>query len=39
MHFTRRAIAFVLMTFGASVAGMLLQWVVPAQYLMEAKGM
>ena len=27
-----------MMTFGASVAGMLLQWVVPAQYLTEAKG-
>ena len=38
MHSMRRAIAFVMMTFGASVAGMLLQWVVPAQYLTEAKG-
>jgi hypothetical protein len=38
MHSIRRAIAFVMMTFGASVAGMLLQWVVPAQYLTEAKG-
>jgi hypothetical protein len=33
-----RAVAVALITFGASVVGMLLQWVVPAQVLTEAKG-
>jgi hypothetical protein len=38
MHSLRRAIAVALTTFGASVVGMLLQWVVPAQVLTESKG-
>jgi hypothetical protein len=38
MHSLSRAIAVALTTFGASVVGMLLQWVVPAQVLTEAKG-
>jgi len=33
-----RPIAVALTTFGACVVGMLLQWVVPAQVLTEAKG-
>src|SRR5208282_2757868 len=38
MHSLTRAIAVALTTFGASVVGMALQWVVPAQVLTEAKG-
>jgi hypothetical protein len=38
MRSSTRAIAVALTTFGASVVGMLLQWVVPAQVLTEAKG-
>src|SRR6201990_2795375 len=38
MHSLRRSITVALTTFGASVVGMLLQWVVPAQVLTEAKG-
>ncbi len=38
MHSLTRAIAVALTTFGASVVGMALQWVVPAQVLAEAKG-
>jgi hypothetical protein len=38
MHSLSRAIAVALTTFGASVVGMALQWVVPAQVLTEAKG-
>ena len=38
MHSLKRPFAFALTTFGASVVGMLLQWVVPAQILTEAKG-
>ncbi len=38
MHSLRRAIAFAVTLFAASVVGMLLQWVVPAQVLTEAKG-
>ena len=35
MHSLTRSFAVLLATFGASVAGMALQWVVPAQYLTE----
>src|SRR5271169_6884937 len=38
MHSLRRSIAAALTTFGASVAGMLLQWLVPAKILTESKG-
>ncbi len=38
MQSLTRAIAVALTTFGASVVGMALQWVVPAQVLTEAKG-
>jgi hypothetical protein len=38
MHSLTRAIAVALTTFGASVVGMLLQWVVPTQVLTEARG-
>lgn len=38
MHSLRRSIAVALTTFGASVVGMLLQWLVPMQVLTEAKG-
>ncbi len=38
MQSLTRAIAVALTTFGASVVGMALQWVVPAQVLAEAKG-
>jgi hypothetical protein len=38
MHSYTRAIAVGATTFGASVVGMALQWVVPAQYLTDAKG-
>ena len=38
MHSVTRAIAVGATTFGASVVGMLLQWVVPAQVLTDAKG-
>jgi hypothetical protein len=38
MHSLRRAVACAVMTFGASVVGMLLQWVVPVQALTESKG-
>ena len=38
MHSLRRAIAFAVALFAASVVGMLLQWIVPAQVLTEAKG-
>ena len=38
MRSLTRAIAVALATFVASVVGMLLQWVVPAQVLTEAKG-
>ncbi len=37
MHSLRRAIAVAALTFGASVVGMLLQMIVPAQYLTDAK--
>ena len=38
MNSLTRSIAVGLTTFGASVVGLLLQWVVPAQVLTEAKG-
>jgi hypothetical protein len=38
MNSLSRAIAVGLTTFGASVLGMLLQWIVPVQHLTEAKG-
>jgi hypothetical protein len=38
MHSLQRSIVVALMTFGASVLGMLLHWVVPAQVLTDAKG-
>jgi hypothetical protein len=38
MNSLRRAAAVAAVTFGASVLGMLLQWVVPAQILTESKG-
>jgi hypothetical protein len=38
MHSLRRSITVTLTTFGASVVGMLLQWLVPAQVLTEGKG-
>jgi len=38
MHSYQRAIAVALATFGASVLGMLLQHVVPAQVLTDSKG-
>ncbi len=38
MHSYQRAIAVALATFGASVVGMLLQHVVPAQVLTDSKG-
>ena len=38
MHSLRRAIAVAVILFGASVVGMLLQWVVPAQVLTASKG-
>ncbi len=38
MHSLRRAIGIAVTLFAASVIGMLLQWVVPAQVLTEAKG-
>src|SRR5271157_2812112 len=38
MDSLRRSIVFAAMLFGASLVGMLLQWVVPAQILTEAKG-
>ena len=38
MHSLYRAVAVALITFGASVVGMLLQWVVPADVLTASKG-
>ncbi len=38
MHSYQRAIAVALATFGASVLGMALQLVVPAQVLADSKG-
>jgi hypothetical protein len=38
MHSYQRAIAVALATFGASVVGMALQLVVPAQVLADSKG-
>ena len=38
MNALRQTIAVMATTFGASVAGMLLQWVVPAQILAESRG-
>ena len=38
MHSLTRSFAVAAATFCASVFGMLLQWIVPAQYLTEAKG-
>ena len=38
MHSLKRSIAVALATFGASVIGMLLQWLVPAKILTESKG-
>jgi hypothetical protein len=38
MHSLKRSIAVALTTFGASVVGMLLQWLVPTQVLTDAKG-
>src|SRR5271167_4860933 len=38
MHSVTRAIAVALTTFGASLVGMALQWVVPADVLMASKG-
>jgi hypothetical protein len=38
MHSLNRAIAVAAITFGASVIGMLLQWVVPADVLTASKG-
>ncbi len=38
MHSLRRAIGIAAILFGASVAGMLLQWVVPADVLTASKG-
>jgi hypothetical protein len=38
MHSYQRAIAVALATFGASVLGMALQLVVPAQVLVDSKG-
>jgi hypothetical protein len=38
MDSLKRSIAIAATLFGASVVGMLLQWVVPAQVLTEAKG-
>ena len=38
MHSLRRAIAIAVILFSASVIGMLLQWVVPADVLTASKG-
>jgi hypothetical protein len=38
MHSLKRAIVVGLTTFGASCVGLLLQWIVPAQLLAEARG-
>jgi len=38
MHSLKHSFACAMTTFGASVVGMLLQWVVPAQVLTEARG-
>jgi hypothetical protein len=38
MHSLNRAVAVALTTFGASLVGMALQWVVPADVLTASKG-
>ena len=38
MHSLTRSIAIAVTTFGASVVGMALQWILPAQVLTDSKG-